>query len=121
MAETAMERLINAGHTDIGVVWPHGDQSGLHFSSNDAGKFWRHNLTLRDEYIFRARPNEAGGYAMAQEDSCQPTTKPTAITLINETLVTGLYKGLEEAGIKPGKDIAIIGTTVRTPGFCLRH
>ena len=109
MAETAMERLINAGHTDIGVVWPHGDLNlGYIFIERCRDVLARHNLTLRDEYIFRARPNEAGGYAVAQEIAARPN-RPTAITLVNETLVTGLYKGLEEAGIKPGKDIAIIG------------
>jgi DNA-binding LacI/PurR family transcriptional regulator len=109
MAETAMERLINAGHTDIGVVWPHGDLNlGYIFIERCREVLARHNLTLRDEYIFRARPNEAGGYAVAQEIAARPT-RPTAIALVNETLVTGLYKGLEEAGIKPGKDIAIIG------------
>lgn len=109
MAETAMERLINAGHTDIGVVWPHGDLNlGYIFIERCREVLARHNLTLRDEYIFRARPNEAGGYAVAQEIAARPN-RPTAITLVNETLVTGLYKGLEEAGIKPGKDIAIIG------------
>ncbi len=35
--------------------------------------------------------------------------RPTAILLINEALATGLYRGLNEAGLMPGRDIAVIG------------
>jgi DNA-binding LacI/PurR family transcriptional regulator len=109
MAETAVERLIRAGHTEIGVIWPHGDLNlGYLFVERCRAVLARHGLSLPEDYIFRARPSEAGGYAVAQEIASRPT-RPSAITLVNETLVTGLYKGLEEAGIRPGKDIAIIG------------
>lgn len=109
MAETAMERFIQAGHTEIGVVWPHGDLNlGYLFIERCRTVLAQHGLTLRDNHIFRARPNEAGGYAIAQEIAAA-SPRPTAITLVNETLVTGLYKGLEEASIRPGRDIAIVG------------
>lgn len=109
MAETAMERLIRAGHTDIGIVWPHGDLNlGYIFVERCRAVLARHALRLSDDHIFRAKPNEAGGYAVAQEIAAC-AQRPSAITLVNETLVTGLYKGLEESGVRPGKDIAIVG------------
>ncbi|MFN7023659.1 MAG: LacI family DNA-binding transcriptional regulator [Pseudorhizobium sp.] len=109
MAETAIERLVKAGHKQIGVIWPHGDLNlGYVFADRCREVLERHRLTLDDDHIFRAKPSEAGGYAVAEE-IVSKTTRPSAVVLVNETLVTGLYKGLEERGIKPGRDIAIIG------------
>ncbi|WP_117189993.1 LacI family DNA-binding transcriptional regulator [Rhizobium terrae] len=109
MAEMSIERLARAGHSRIGFVWPHGDLNlGYVFIERCREALARHGLTLAEECIFRANPNEAGGYAVARQikDSAKP---PTAIILVNETLVTGLYHGLEEVGLRPGPDIAIIG------------
>jgi DNA-binding LacI/PurR family transcriptional regulator len=109
MAKITMERFIRAGHREIGVIWPDGDLNlGYLFIERCRSVLASHGLSLRDENIFRAKPNEAGGYAVAQQIIARPT-RPTAITLVNETLVMGLYKGLDEAGIRPGKDIAIVG------------
>ncbi|WJH37873.1 LacI family DNA-binding transcriptional regulator (plasmid) [Aliirhizobium terrae] len=109
MAEVAMERFVQAGHKEIGVIWPHGDLNlGYLFVERCRDVLARHGLSLPDEYVFRAKPSETGGYAVAQEIAAK-SRRPTAIALVNETLVTGLYKGLEEAGLRPGKDIAIVG------------
>jgi hypothetical protein len=35
--------------------------------------------------------------------------QPTAIVLVNETISVGLYRGLSEAGVRPSRDIAVIG------------
>src|SRR5690606_32651546 len=105
----AMERFIRAGHTEIGVIWPDGDLNlGYLFIERCRIVLKRHCLCLKDENIFRAKPSEDGGYIVAKEISARPN-RPSAIALVNETLVTGLFKGLEEAGLVPGKDIAIIG------------
>jgi DNA-binding LacI/PurR family transcriptional regulator len=109
MAEMSIERLVRGGHSRIGFVWPHGDLNlGYVFIERCRIALARHGLTLAEDHIFRATPNEAGGYAVARQikDSGEP---PTAIILVNETLVTGLYHGLEEVGLRPGRDIAIIG------------
>lgn len=109
MAEIAMERFVRAGHREIGVIWPNGDLNlGYLFVERCRNVLARRGLALPDEHIFRAKPSEAGGYEVAQEIAGRPR-RPTAVALVNETLVTGLYKGLEEAGIRPGKDIAIVG------------
>jgi DNA-binding LacI/PurR family transcriptional regulator len=109
MAEIAVERLVKAGHKQIGVIWPHGDlHLGYLFVDRCREVLARHGLSLHDDHVFRAKPSEAGGYAVAQEIVSR-ITRPSAVVLVNETLVTGLYKGLEEHGIKPGSDIAIIG------------
>lgn len=109
MAEMSIERLVRGGHTRIGFVWPHGDLNlGYVFIERCRMVLARHGLTLAENCIFRTTPNEAGGYAVARQikDSGEP---PTAVILVNETLVTGLYHGLEEVGLRPGRDLAIIG------------
>ncbi|WHA43768.1 LacI family DNA-binding transcriptional regulator [Agrobacterium larrymoorei] len=109
MADATMERFIRAGHREIGVIWPDGDLNlGYVFIERCRHVLGRHGLSLRDENIFRAKPSESGGYAVARQIAAAPS-RPSAITLVNETLVTGLYKGLEESGLRPGKDIAIVG------------
>lgn len=109
MAEVAIKRLVKAGHRDIGIIWPHGDLNlGYLFAERCREVLAEHGLALREDHIFRAKPSEAGGYAVAHEIASR-SPRPSAIVLVNEILVTGLYKGLEDAGVKPGKDIAIIG------------
>jgi DNA-binding LacI/PurR family transcriptional regulator len=109
MAERSVERLVGAGHREIGFVWPHGELNlGYVFIERCRQTLARFGLTLSEHNIFRTTPSEMGGYRVAREISSieQP---PTALILVNETLVTGLYRGLEEVGLQPGRDIAIIG------------
>ena len=109
MAETSVERLVGAGHRRIGFVWPHGDLNlGYVFVERCREALARHGLTLPDHHIYRTNPSEAGGYAVARQIR-ECAELPSAIILVNETLVAGLYRGLEELGLKPGRDIAIIG------------
>ena len=68
----------------------------------------RHGLRLDDDSIFSSTPNETGGYQIARELLARKE-RPTAIVLVNETIVIGLYRGLQEAGVMPGRDIAVIG------------
>lgn len=109
MAEVAIERLVKKGHRHIGLIWPHGDLNLGHlFVERSRQVLARHDLSLSDDHIFRATPSETGGYGIARKIVASQI-RPTAVVLVNETLVTGLYRGLEEVGVMPGKDIAIIG------------
>ena len=109
MAEIAIERLVGNGHKHIGLIWPYGDLNLSHLFVQRAREvLGRHGLSLSDQHIFRATPSETGGYGVAR-DIMACKTRPTAVVLVNETLVTGLYRGLEESGLTPGKDIAIVG------------
>ncbi|MFE0019223.1 LacI family DNA-binding transcriptional regulator [Mesorhizobium sp. NPDC059054] len=109
MAETSIERLVERGHRRIAVTRPHDDINlGYVFVDRCREVLARHGLELADEHIFRSLPNEAGGYQIAR-DLLACKERPTAILLINEALATGLYRGLNEAGLMPGRDIAVIG------------
>src|SRR6185437_14615454 len=52
--------------------------------------------------------NQAGGYELARRLLAMPD-RPSAIMMVNELLSVGFYRGLAEAGVRPGRDIAVIG------------
>lgn len=109
MAQVSIDRLVAHGHRNIAVTRPHDDMNlGYVFVDQCRETLSRHGLTLDDNHIFRSTPNEAGGYQIAR-DLLACKTRPTAIVLVNEAVAIGLYRGLTEAGIKPGRDIAVIG------------
>lgn len=109
MAQASIDRLVARGHRRIAVTRPHDDTNlGYVFVDRCRAAMQNHGLTLGDDLVFRSTPNEAGGYQIARELKALKD-RPTAIVLVNETIAIGLYRGLEEAGIRPGRDIAVIG------------
>lgn len=109
MAETAIERLVAKGHKRISVLWPYGDLNLAYvFIETCRTVLARHGLVLPDTYVLRGSPSEAGGYKVAQELAALEE-RPTALVLVNEAIVMGLYRGLHDIGLIPGRDIAIIG------------
>jgi DNA-binding LacI/PurR family transcriptional regulator len=109
MAQASVDRLVARGHRRIAVTRPHDDTNlGYVFVDRYREALASHGLALDDRLVFPSTPNEAGGYQIAQELLRLPE-RPTAIMLVNETIAVGLYRGLMEAGIRPGRDIAVIG------------
>ncbi|MGC4408251.1 LacI family DNA-binding transcriptional regulator [Rhizobium rosettiformans] len=109
MAEDAIERLVARGHTRIAISRPHGDINLGHvFENHCRVVLARHGLELDPANVYRSGPNEPGGYHVAQQ-VMKSRDRPTAIILLNEATVVGFYRGLQEVGLKPGKDIAVIG------------
>jgi len=109
MAEDALERLIARGHRRIAISRPHGDINLGHvFENHCRVVLARHGLELDAAHIYRSGPNEPGGYHVAQQ-VMKSRERPSAIILLNEATVVGFYRGLQEVGLKPGKDIAVIG------------
>ncbi len=109
MATKAITRLVARGHRHIAVTVP-DDDTNLGFVFTEAAReaLKAHDLVLSPERVFPFVPNEASGYAIAHR-ILEAHERPTAIILLNPSLTTGLYRGLNEAGIQPGRDIAIIG------------
>ncbi len=109
MAQTAIDRLVAKGHRRIAVTRPHDDVNlGYIFVDQAASALAAHGLSLDPDLVFRSTPNEAGGYQIARE-LLSKKDRPTAILLVNESIAIGFYRGLSEAGLKPGRDIAVIG------------
>ncbi|THK36130.1 LacI family DNA-binding transcriptional regulator [Ensifer sp. MPMI2T] len=109
MAQASIDRLVARGHRRIAITRPHDDVNlGYIFVDRCRRALAAHGLTLEEDLIFRSTPNEAGGYQIAR-DLLALEEPPTAIVLINETIAIGFYQALSEAGVKPGRDIAVIG------------
>jgi DNA-binding LacI/PurR family transcriptional regulator len=109
MAQASIDRLVARGHRRIAATRPHDDMNlGYVFVDRCREALASHGLALEEDLIFRSMPSEAGGYQIARAIlACKE--RPTAVVLVNETIAIGLYRGLEEAGVKPGRDIAVIG------------
>ena len=109
IARVAVNRLVAHGHRRIAITVPHDSTNlGYIFRETAEATLRSHGLTLDPALIFRSRPSEAGGYAIAQGILAQKQ-RPTAVILVNELISTGLYRGLTEANYLPGRDIAVIG------------
>tara|TARA_R110002020_G_scaffold3766_16_gene16624 strand:+ start:6694 stop:7734 length:1041 start_codon:yes stop_codon:yes gene_type:complete len=111
MAEVGVSRLIAKGHQRIGIYAPL-DDINLGFVILDAYRkvLSRHGLAFDPDLVFRAHPNEQGGHQIARAIAAMPPEKRvTGFVLPNEVMTLGLYNGLHEVGLVPGKDFAIIG------------
>jgi DNA-binding LacI/PurR family transcriptional regulator len=111
MAETGVNRLVAKGHRRIGVFAPIDDTNlGFVFVDDYRKTLERHGVAFDPDLVFRTHPNERGGHQIARAIAAMPADKrPTGFVLINEKLSVGLYGGLHEAGLTPGRDIAVIG------------
>ena len=109
MAERAIARLVHKGHRRIAITVPK-DETNLGFVFAEAARraLEAHGLALDPDLVFGFVPNEASGYEIAGQ-LLASAKKPTAIVLLNPSLTTGLYRRLGEAGVQPGRDIAVIG------------
>lgn len=109
MAKTAVDRFVSRGHRRIGMFRPAGDTNlGYIFEEHFRRALAGHGIEFEPGLVYRTTPNEAGGYEIARRIAAQGENRPTAIVLINQMLSAGLYRGLYEAGITPGRDIAVI-------------
>ncbi|AFL49806.1 DNA-binding LacI/PurR family transcriptional regulator [Sinorhizobium fredii] len=109
MAQASIDRLVARGHRRIAITRPHDDVNlGYVFVERCREALAAHGLSLDEDLIFRSTPNEAGGYEIGR-DILALNERPTAIVLINETIAIGFYRALSEVGVRPGRDIAVIG------------
>src|SRR5581483_2805335 len=108
MASEAIDRFVANGHRRIAIASPHHVNFAHIFKASAQKALAAHGLALDRQYVFRSSASEAGGYAIARRLASLPI-RPTAIAMSNEAMTAGLYRGLEEAGYLPGRDIAVIG------------
>lgn len=109
VANRAIDRFVEHGHRKVAVAVPSNDVN-LGFVFLDAYKdaLKRHGIKFNPAYVIRGKSSEQGGYQIAHELLALPD-RPTAILLIYELMAIGLYRRLNESGVRPGRDIAVIG------------
>ncbi len=109
VATSAIDRLVAHGHRRIAVGLPSNDINlGFVFLDGVKAALKRHKLRFDPSLIIRAASSEQGGYHIAHQVLAMKD-RPTAILLIYELMAIGVYRRLNEAGMTPGRDLAVIG------------
>lgn len=109
VAEIGVQRLLGLGHQRIALATTASEINyGYVFAEAYRKALRRHRQSVDESLILRVADSEAGGYDLGERLLAMPT-RPTAIMLVNEPMVVGLYRRLAEAGLTPGRDLAIIG------------
>ena len=109
VAETAIDRLVGLGHRRIAITVPFGELNfGLVFQAAYRDALERRGLPFDPNIVFQSGFGEEDGYFLvdAMLDNPDPVT---AVVLIFEAAAIGMYRRLEERGLRPGGDLAIIG------------
>jgi DNA-binding LacI/PurR family transcriptional regulator len=109
VANASVDRLVARGHRRIAVALPDSDANlGYVFHDAYRGALERNGIAFDPELVLRTRSSEQGGYQVG-EDFLALAERPTAILLIYELMAVGFYRRLNEAGVLPGRDVAVIG------------
>jgi len=109
VAERAIDHLVKLGHTKIAVASSANDVNYGHlFIRACRASLVKRGLTLPDEYVIREPLTEAGGYSLG-EKLLELPRRPSAIVLVNNIMAIGLYHKFQDAGLVPGRDMAIVG------------
>lgn len=109
VAELAVDRLVARGHRRIAVTVPFGELNfGIVFREAYKKALARHRLPYDPEIVFQTGFGEEDGYFIVDTMLDNPDP-PTAIVLIFEAAAVGIYRRLEERGLRPGHDLAVIG------------
>jgi DNA-binding LacI/PurR family transcriptional regulator len=109
VARDAVYRFAARGHRRIAIAIPDNDANlGDIFLDGYRAGLRAHGIALEEELVLRVESSEEGG-AEAARRILAMNQKPTAILLNYELMAIGLYPLLNEAGIRPGGDIAVIG------------
>jgi DNA-binding LacI/PurR family transcriptional regulator len=109
VAATAVTRLINFGHKRIAIGVPASDINlGYVFQDGYKRALKANGIPFDPELALPAHSNEEGGYQVASS-MLEQKHLPTAVILVNENMAIGLYRRFYEAGIHPGRDVAVIG------------
>lgn len=120
VARCAVNRLVSNGHRCIAVAVPDNETNlGYLFLDGYKAGLAENGISFDPSLIIRAKPSEQGGYHAGSE-LLQMTPRPTAIVLIYELMALGLYRRLEEVGVSPGTDIAVIGFREESRGRFLQ-
>jgi DNA-binding LacI/PurR family transcriptional regulator len=109
VANLAVDRLVAHGHRRIALGIPRSSVNlGLVFLEAYKVALQRHGMAFDPSLVIRGSSSEQGGYQIADE-MLRLKQRPTAVVLNNELMAIGLYRRLYDAGVQPGRDIAVIG------------
>ncbi len=129
----ATEHLVSLGHRRIAFVG--GYRSNFAFNERYAGfisTMMKHDVPISEHLVVNGGSTKAFG-RKAAADLLQGANPPTAFIGYNDLVAIGIMNSLTEAGLLPGRDVAVMGyddipeaseqpvplTTVATPAYQL--
>ena len=110
----ALDYFLELGHKNIGFIgekYTLGDNKIPMF--DDRLKFFYEYMNnkqmLKEEFIINSSMTAEGGYEAINKFIRSESKMPTAFFTANDTIASGVIKGLQENGVKVPNDISIIG------------
>ena len=101
--------LCKSGHSRIALMLPTGEKNYFHLILEAYQRAMRRRgLPVERAFIQRRAAGEDGGYLAGAALLATPQP-PTAILVSEAIQSLGLYRKLNEAGLRPGRDISLIG------------
>ncbi|AWN16225.1 putative HTH transcriptional regulator [Salinisphaera sp. LB1] len=108
-ARSSVARLAELGHRRIAIAAPASDLNlGFVFVDTYRQALAEHGLAFDPRLVLRGIPTEEGGLEIGKAFLALEA-RPDAIILVNEVLALGFYRVLQDAGLMPGRDVAVIG------------
>ena len=107
--EGAVERLVALGHRRIGLALPDLRRNYLDLVETGYRRAMRtRGLPVDDRWDVRRPSGERGGLDAA-DALLGADPRPTAVLVSESMHAVALYRRLNEAGLRPGRDISILG------------
>jgi len=109
VAAQSIDHLYRNGHRRIAVVTASDNVNlGQVYLEACRAELARRGIQLTNELIIREPMSEGGGYNVG-ERLLSLENRATAAVVVENSMAIGLYTKLNEAGVLPGRDIAVIG------------
>jgi len=107
----AVEHLLALGHRRIGLIaWPEVSLTGHYRYQGYVAALQTAGISPDPAWIARTEHTEASGrQAMRVLLSLPPDRRPTAVVALSDLMAIGAINAIYEAGLQPGRDVAIVG------------
>jgi DNA-binding LacI/PurR family transcriptional regulator len=109
VAADAVAHLASLGHERIAIASAAG---GINYSHVVAEAFCdalqRGGLPVDRDLVLLVENSDDGGYELGNRIFAM-RRPPTAVLVVNEFMAIGLYRSMQERGLVPGRDLAIVG------------
>lgn len=111
----ALRYLIKSGHKEIGFIGERNTFGDLKIPSLDDRlkyflEYMQEERILNEDYIINSSMNSKGGYeSIVKYISENKNNMPTAFLAANDSIATGVIRGLQENGYSIPDDVSIIG------------
>jgi DNA-binding LacI/PurR family transcriptional regulator len=106
-----VEHLLSLGHQRIGFIgWPETSLVGHYRCQGYMTALRAAGISHDPAWIIRAEHSEvAGRQAMGRLLSLAPDLRPTAVVAVSDLMAIGAMNAVYEAGLRPGRDVAVVG------------